>query len=87
MESITKKNIIKVAVLSIIIIWILLFFIDYFRARQVKKPIFCLHQETKVYDDGTTYICDGPGYKVYMYKRSSIPITVQFGPFFIKERI
>lgn len=81
-----KKEIIKVIILSIVIIWIICFFIDYFRARQEKRPLFCINEVTKEYDDGSVYICTGVGYKMYHYKRSSIPLSVQFGPFFIKER-
>ena len=42
MEKVKKSDIIKVIVLAIIIIWIIIFFIDYFRARQSKTPIFCI---------------------------------------------
>lgn len=85
-ENIKKGDIIKIAVLAIIIIWIFLFFIDYFRARQEKTPLFCIHEETKEYDDGTVYSCTGLGYKMYKYDRASINASVEFGPFFIKER-
>ena len=71
---------------QIIIIWIIIFFIDYFRARQSKTPLFCISEETKEYDDGTVYSCTGLGYKMYQYNRSSVDATVEFGPFFIKER-
>lgn len=81
-----KSDIIKVIVLSIIIIWIICFFIDYFRARQSKNPVFCLTHSVTEYSDGTTYSCTGFGYKFYRYERTSIPISVQFGPFFIQER-
>ena len=79
-----KSDIIKIVILSIVIIWIFCFFIDYFRARQSKKPLFCITQNTKTYDDGTVYSCTG--YKMYKYERASIPTKLEFGPFFIKER-
>ena len=44
---IKKGDIIKIVVLALVIIWIIIFFIDYFRARQSKTPIFCLFEETK----------------------------------------
>ena len=66
-----KSDIIKIVILSIVIIWIFCFFIDYFRARQSKKPLFCITQNTKTYDDGTVYSC--MGYKMYKYERPSIP--------------
>ena len=84
--KIKKGDIIKIVVLALIIIWILIFFIDYFRARQSKEPIFCLSEQTKEYEDGTVYSCTGLGYKMYKYDRASIDASVEFGPFFIQER-
>ena len=81
-----KYDIIKLAILSIVIIWIICFFIDYARSRQSKFPLFCINENVKHYDDGEVYSCTGLGYKMYKYNRQSIPLTVQFGPFFIEER-
>lgn len=81
-----KSDVIKVLILAVIVIWIICFFIDYFRARQEKNPLFCITENTKKYDDGEVYSCTGLGYKMYKYRRSSIPTSVEFGPFFIKER-
>ncbi|MBE6154330.1 MAG: hypothetical protein E7163_01975 [Firmicutes bacterium] len=80
------SDIIKVAALSVIIIWLLCFVIDYARAIQSKWPIFCIKETTKKYQDGTVKSCTGVGYKMYKYDRAIIPVSVQFGPFFIKER-
>ena len=85
-EKVKKGDIIKIVVLALIIIWIIIFFIDYFRARQSKTPIFCLSEQTKEYDDGTVYSCTGLGYKMYKYDLASIDASIEFGPFFIKER-
>ena len=84
--KIKKGDVFKVVLLAIIIIWIIIFFIDYFRARQSKTPLFCISEETKEYDDGTVYSCTGLGYKMYKYNRSSVDATIVFGLFFIKER-
>ena len=83
MSTSNKGDIVKLVILSIVIIC---FFIDYFRARQSKNPLFCLHQETVKYDDGSVYKCTGLGYKMYKYNRTSVPTSVEFGPFFMKER-
>ena len=85
-KKIRKSDIIKIVVLALIIAWIVCFFIDYFRARQSKTPVFCIKEETKKYDDGTVYSCTGLGYKMYRYDRSSVATDLEFGPFFIKER-
>ena len=79
-------DIVKYIVLALIIIWIILFFVDYFRARQSKDLVFCITEETKTYDDGTVHVCNGLGYKMYRYNRSSVNRTIEFGPFFIKEK-
>lgn len=81
----TKGEIIKVAVIALVIIWIIIFFIDYFRARNSKLPIFCV-SNIKEYDDGSVYSCTGLGYKMYKYDRTSINMDLEFGPFFMKER-
>ena len=85
-SKIRKGDIVKIVILAFIIVWIICFFIDYFRARQMKDPVFCINEVTKEYDDGNVYICTGLGYKMYRYNRSSIKTNLEFGPFFIKER-
>ena len=86
MKKVQKGDVIKVAILTFVIIWIIIFFIDYFRARQSKDPIFCISEQTKEYEDGSVYSCIGLGYKMYRYNRNSIDASIEFGPFFIKER-
>ncbi len=85
-KDITKGDIVKIIILVIIIVWIICFFIDYFRARQSKMPLFCIQSSVKDYNDGTVESCLGLGYKVYKYDRTSINTTIEFGPFFIKEK-
>lgn len=79
-------NIIKIIILVLIISWIALFFVDYFKARKGISPTFCLKEETKTYDDGTVYSCTSFGYKMYKYNRTSVNASIEFGPFFLKER-
>lgn len=86
MKKVNKGDVIKIVVLTLIIIWIIIFFVDYFRAREAKMPIFCIMENTKKYDDGEVYSCTGLGYKMYKYDRSSIDASIEFGPFFIQER-
>lgn len=81
----TIMTILKVVFLLVLFAWICLVFTDYFRARKDEKPLVCLKEETKVYDDGTVYQCTGLGYKMFKYERASITAT-EFGPFFIQER-
>ncbi len=79
-------NVLKYVILGLVIAWIILFFIDYIRARQSKNLLFCIYENTNKYDDGTVYSCTGLGYKLYRYNRTSINRTIEFGPFFIKEK-
>lgn len=77
------ENIVKVLVILLIIAWIVIIFIDYFRVGQGKNPKFCLTEEVIKYEDGETYKCVGLGYKMFRYNRKCSGI--EFGPFFIKE--
>lgn len=81
-----KRDIIKIVIIGLVITWIICFFIDYIRARQQKMPIFCVKEVTTTYDDGEVQTCIGLGYKMIKYQRTSIPVGIDFGPFFIKER-
>lgn len=81
----TLVTIIKVAILTLIFFWIVMVFTDYFRVRQNKNPMFCISEKENTYDDGTTYICTGLGYKMIRYNRNCLSAT-EFGPFLIKER-
>lgn len=77
-------NILKIVVIVILAAWVLTIIIDYVRTVNGNNPMFCIHEETKTYPDGTTYICTGLGYKMYRYERDFN--AVEFGPFFTKER-
>ncbi len=78
-------TIIKVVVLLFLFGWIVIVFTDYFKVRNGKDPLFCLSEQTKEYNDGSNYICNGLGYKMIRYNRECLKAT-EFGPFIIKER-
>ncbi len=86
LKEMRKSDILKLILLTLVIVWIIMFFIDYFRARQSKDLIFCISEKVTEYDDGKVYSCTGLGYKMYRYDRTSINTDLEFGPFFIKER-
>ena len=78
--------VLKIVVLIILFVWIVIVFSDYFRVRQEKNPMFCISEEEHEYNDGTTYICKGIGYKVIYYNRECLAAR-QFGPFFVQEKV
>lgn len=77
--------VLKILILVLIFLWIVVVFTDYFRVRQNKNPMFCISEVEHEYEDGTTYICTGLGYKMIRYNRSCLSAS-EFGPFIIKER-
>ena len=79
------KKIIGLLLSIIVCAWIAVVVIDYYFAVNDKGLKFCIKEETKKYDDGTVYYCEGLGYKFYKYDRDGIKAT-QFGPFFIEEK-
>lgn len=83
-----KNTIIKILdiVLWVILIgWMVIVFMDYYRVTNEKEPKFCIKEETIQYEDGTVESCTGLGYKVYEYKRDSFK-AIEFGPFWAKDR-
>ncbi len=83
-----KKKIIfilKVLVVVALFCWIVVVFVDYFRVRQNKTPMFCIKETITEYSDGSNTICTGLGYKAIHYDRTCLTAS-EFGPFFIKER-
>lgn len=83
-ESVFKK-IIGFILWVIMIGWICVCLVDYYKTSKHEKPMFCLKQETKKYSDGTVDVCLGAGYKIYNYNRKSIN-GIEFGPFWSPER-
>lgn len=83
-------TIIKVLVLLIIVVWMVMFVTDYFRAQNGEKPLVCLNEQTVVSDGtkveagATYYSCTSFGYKYYTYTKSGESKT-GFGPAFIKN--
>ncbi len=81
----TALTVLKVLILLILFSWIVIVFVDYLRVRDDKDPMFCLSKVENKYDDGTTTICTGLGYKMIRYDRECLSAS-EFGPFIIKER-
>lgn len=81
----TLTVVLKVAILVFILFWVIMLLTDYFRARKNLEPLFCISEKENVYEDGTTSICTGLGYKYIRYNRDCLSAS-EFGPFLIKER-
>lgn len=78
--------VLKILILVLLFCWIVVVFSDFFRVvHQGKEPMFCLSKTVNNYEDGSTTICVGVGYKAIKYERTCISAT-EFGPFIIKER-
>ncbi len=70
----------------IVILLVAIATFDFYRVRNGKKPMFCIHNEVHEYHDGKTHECIGLGYKVYEYKRNDLH-GVEFVSIFAKERM
>ena len=81
----TFFTILKVVVLILILLWIVMVFVDYFKVKNGGRPTVCLSEQIKEYEDGSNTICYGFGYKTIFYNRTCLKAT-EFGPFIIKER-
>ena len=79
------SKIMNVVLWIILLVWMAICLIDFYKVTKVQEPIFCIKKETTTYDDGTVDSCLGLGYKVYNYKRASYT-AIEFGPFWTTDR-
>jgi len=71
-------------IITLIILWGIVFAIDYLRCRNFKMPIFVVAGETA--DDGGSGIYHGLGYKVNVEKRGEVLVDYIDGKFIYEER-
>mgnify|MGYP007101850891 CR=1 FL=1 len=79
------SRIMNVILWIVLLVWMAICLIDFYKTHQTEEPIFCLKKETIKYDDGVVRSCLGLGYKVYHYERDSFR-AIEFGPFWSKDR-
>ncbi len=80
------KNVLNIFLWIVIICWAGVCLYDFYNVRHEKEARFCIKEETKEYNDGNVYVCTGPGYKVFKYKRLKYN-AIEFAPFWTKEKI
>ena len=81
----TIKTLLKGFITIIIVAWVGLIVVEYFRYQDNKPLLISLKEETIDYEDGHVYIYWGLGYKAITYERTSI-FGKEFGHLFIKVR-
>ena len=80
------KKIIKIVIIAILAIWMLIFVIDYFRARGEKHPLICISEKRKTVEGNEFYSCTSLGYKYYEYQENGRK-TFGFGAAFLKSEV
>ncbi len=75
----------RAIIIGIVVGYISLIFVEYFRYQKDEPMLIVLKEETKNYDDGHVYIYYGLGYKSITYERKSL-YGKQFGHIFIKVK-
>lgn len=80
------KKILNVVFWVVFVVLFSIWLIDFIKVKTNNEPIFCIKKEVRKFDDGTVDECLGLGYRVYNYKRSSLPSGMDFAPFFMKMR-
>lgn len=79
-------TIVKATIIILIVLWMILFVVDYFRARQELKPLICLNEKTVELTNGSYYQCISFGYKYYVYQKDGEKL-VGLGASFVKTDI
>lgn len=81
----TISILLKGLAISLVVFYIGLIFVEYFRYQDNLPMIIELKNETIPYDDGNVYVSWGLGYKTITYNRTSI-YGKEFGHLFIDVR-
>lgn len=76
----------KVVSWVLIIAWMSVVVVDYFKVKNEKEPIFCIKNEIIEVDNGTTKICTGLGYKYYNVVNEDY-IIKKFVPFWVDPKL
>lgn len=81
----TLGILLKGLLVTLVVAWIGLILIEYFRYQDNNPMLVVLKEETLAYDDGHVYVSWGLGYKTITYERTSI-YGKEFGHLFINVR-
>ena len=81
----TLGIIFKVLLVSVVVVWIGLILVEYFRYQDNEPMLVVLKEETLAYEDGHVYVYWGLGYKSITYERTSL-YGKEFGHIFIPVR-
>lgn len=88
MENVRK--IIKIVIIVILALWMLIFIVDYFRAKSGKHPLICISETRKDINGNSYYACTSFGYKYYVYQektKEGTRETFGFNAAFLKNDI
>ncbi len=72
-----KKYLVKIIIFVVFVSWVSMILIDYFKAKDMKKPFICLSESTKNIYNGEYYECKSLGYIYYEFTKEDG--TTDFG--------
>lgn len=83
MQNGYKYKFLKFFIIFMVVAWMAMVLIDYYRTKNDKEPLFCINNTVIREKDGNIYVCKGLGYKYYNYDKDSYTLK-KFEPFWIK---
>lgn len=81
----TLGILIKGIIILLVVAWMGLIIVEYFRYQDNEPMLVVLKEERKTYEDGNVYIYWGLGYKSITYERTSL-YGKEFGHIFTRVR-
>ncbi len=64
-----KKYLIKIIIFVVFVSWVSLILIDFFRAKDMKKPLICLSEKSEKKYNGEYYECTSFGYVYFEFAK------------------
>ena len=77
LQDYKKSSRIIILIISALIIWFMLFNVDFYRTKKNEKPLFASNLNGLVtYQDGGTQVYFGIGYKIYSFNTSGLKCNI-----------
>ena len=81
----TFNKVMNVILWIVLIVWMAICLVDFYRAHKRQEPIFTFKKETTKYEDGEVDNYLGLGYRIFDYKRKCFN-GIEYSPFWFKDR-
>ncbi len=82
-----KRWLFKIIIAIVFVSWVSLILIDFFRAKDMKRPLVCLSEKTEEKYGGKYYECTSFGYVYFEFSKDDETKDYGFRAIFAKDQV